>query len=80
MTDEAGVCYLAWGLEAGAAEPDGDEILAHRRVSFSALHEMVLSGDIRDSLTIIMVLTAKALAQAGRLPERPTEMILRSAR
>lgn len=69
VTDEKSVCFLAWGLSEGAADPDGDEILAHKRVSFSALHEMVLNGDISDSLTIIMVLKARALAEAGRLPE-----------
>lgn len=76
VTDEKSICFLAWGLEAGEAEPDGDEILAHRRVNFSRLHEMVLAGDIRDSLTIIMVLTAKALADAGRLPAEPARLIL----
>ncbi|NWG90885.1 MAG: NUDIX hydrolase [Parvularculaceae bacterium] len=80
VTDERSVCYLAWGLEAGEAEPEADEILAHKRVKFSALHEMVLGGDIRDSLTIIMVLTAKALALAGRLPEEPQNLILGSVR
>ncbi len=70
VTDEQSVCFLAFGLEEGKADPDGDEILAYRRVSFSQLHEMVLQGDITDGLTIIMVLKARALANAGRLPER----------
>jgi len=77
VTDEKAVCYLAWGLEEGEAAPDGDEVLAHRRVNFSDLHEMVLNGDISDSLTIIMVLKARALAEAGRLPEEPARLILR---
>jgi len=68
VTDEKSVCFLAWGLTEGVATPDGDEALAHRRVNFSELHEMVLRGDIRDSLTIIMVLKAKALAASGSLP------------
>lgn len=80
VTDEKSACFLAWGLEPGAAEPDADEILAHKTVTFSELHEMVLAGDIRDSLTIIMVLTAKALAEAGRLPDEPARLILRSGR
>lgn len=80
VTDEKSVCFLAWGLEAGEAEPDADEVLAHDRVNFSRLHEMVLAGDIRDSLTIIMVLTAQALAEAGRLPEEPTRLLLGSVR
>lgn len=80
VTDERSVCFLAWGLEAGKATPDVDEILAHDRVNFSRLHEMVLAGDIRDSLTIIMVLTAKALAEKGRLPDEPAKLILGSGR
>ena len=80
VTDERGLCFLAWGLEAGPAAPDSDEVLAHRRVKFSDLHEMVLKGDIRDSLTMIMVLTAKAMALEGRLPEAASRLILRSGR
>ncbi len=80
VTDEKAACYLAWGLEAGTAEPEADEVLAQRLVSFSALHEMVLKGDIRDSLTIIMVLAAKAQAERGLLPEEPTRLILGSVK
>jgi 8-oxo-dGTP pyrophosphatase MutT (NUDIX family) len=80
VTDEKSVCFLAWGLEKGVAEPDSDEILAHRRVTFSELHEMVLKGDIRDSLTIIMVLKARALAEAGELPADAARLILGSVR
>lgn len=80
VTDEKGVCFVAWGLEAGEATPEPGEILAHRRVSFSELHEMVLAGDIRDSLTIIMTLTARALAVAGRLPAEPARLILGRSR
>ncbi|MCB2113831.1 MAG: NUDIX hydrolase [Parvularculaceae bacterium] len=68
VTDEKAACFLAWGLEEGTPAPDGDEVLAHRRVRFSDLHEMVLNGDISDSLTIIMALKARALADRGRLP------------
>lgn len=75
VTDEKSVCFLAWGLMEGAASPDGDEELAHRRVNFSELHEMVLRGDIRDSLTIIMVLKAKALAASGDLPADVVRLI-----
>ncbi len=80
VTDERAVCFLAWGMEAGTPNPDGDEVLDHRTVRFSELHEMVLKGDIRDSMTIIMVLKARALAAAGRLPEAPARLILGAAK
>jgi hypothetical protein len=63
----------------GPAAPGPDEILAHRRLSFSALHNLVLAGEIRDSLTIIMTLAAAQLAAAGRLPEEAARLIARSA-
>lgn len=78
VTDEKSVCFLAWGLEPGPAAPEPDEVLAHRRISFSALYEMVLRGDIRDSLTIIMTLKAQALAQAGALPGEVARLLLKS--
>ena len=77
MTDEKSVCFLAWGLSPGPASPEPDEVLAHRRISFFELHEMVLSGDIRDSLTIIMTLKADALARAGALPDEVARLILK---
>lgn len=77
VTDEKSVCFLAWGLTPGAPAPEPDEILAHRRISFSALHEMVLGGDIRDSLTIIMTLKARAMAEAGTLPAEVARLLLK---
>lgn len=79
VTDEKSVCFLAWGLTAGAASPEPDEVLAYRNVSFSELHDQVLRGDFRDSLTIIMVLKARALAAAGKLPAEPTSLLLKGA-
>ncbi|HBK91331.1 MAG TPA: DNA mismatch repair protein MutT [Parvularcula sp.] len=76
VTDEKSVCFLAWGLTPGAPAPGPDEVLAHRRISFNALHEMALKGDIRDSLTIIMTLKARALAEAGALPAEVGRLLL----
>lgn len=67
VTDESAVCFLAWGLSAGAPEPDPTEVFAYETVPFAALHNRVLAGEISDSLTIVMVLKAAALARAGRL-------------
>lgn len=78
VTDEKSVCFLAWGLTPGPAAPEPDEVLTQRRVSFSHLHEMVLRGDIRDSLTIIMTLKARALADSGALPDEVARLILKA--
>lgn len=78
VTDEKSVCFLAWDLEPGPAAPEPDEVLSQRRISFFDLHEMVLRGDIRDSLTIIMVLKARALAGAGALPQEVARLLMRT--
>ncbi len=78
VTDEKSVCFLAWGLQPGPAAPEPDEVLSHQGLSFSELHERVLKGDIRDSMTIIMTLKAAALARAGALPEEVGRLILKA--
>lgn len=76
VTDERAVCYLAWDLTHGAATPEPSEVLTIKRVSFNALLEMVISGEITDSLTIVMTLTAYAKALKGGLPDPISKRIL----
>lgn len=76
VTDEAAVCYLATDLTPGECSPDPTEALDQRLVTFSELYNLVLSGEIRDSLTVIMVLTAYAKALRGELPALICQKIL----
>ena len=69
VTDENAVCYLAWDLSHGEAAPEPSEELTIKRVSFRALFEMVLKGEISDSLTIVMTLMAHAKALRGEVPQ-----------
>ncbi len=69
VTDERAVCFLAWELAPGAADRDASEALTLKRVKFDALLEMVMSGEITDSLTIIMTLKAHVLALRGEAPD-----------
>lgn len=78
VTDEASICYLAWDLTPGAPAPEESEAFSYERITFSALHERVLSGNIRDSLTVIMVLTATELARQNRLPQEVARILLGS--
>ncbi len=70
VTDEIAICYLAWDLTPGEAAPEPSEALRLKTVSFKALLEMVMSGEITDSLTIVMTQTAyiKALRAAAPAP------------
>lgn len=76
VTDERAVCYLAWDLDAGEATPDPSEALTIKQVFFKDLLEMVMSGGITDSLTIVMVMTAYIKALHGTLPEPISASIL----
>lgn len=76
VTDEVSVCYIATDLTAGAPSPDPTEVLDRRLVSFHDLHKSVLMGHIRDSLTVIMVLSAHAKALQNMLPAPICSLIL----
>ena len=76
VTDERAVCFYAWGLNAGNAAPDASEALALKTVKFPELLAMVMKGEISDSLTMMMTLTAYVQALQGRAPAPISEHIL----
>lgn len=76
VTDEEAVCFIAADLEAGEAEPEASELLNLRRIFFKDLMHEVLTGRIRDSLTIVMTLTAHIRALRGELPDAISRAIL----
>ena len=69
VTDEKAICYLAWDLSPGPRAPEASEDLKIKKVKFNELFEMVINGQISDSLTIVMVLSAHAQALRGLLPD-----------
>ena len=79
VTDEKAICFLAHGLSVGQPTPESSEALTTKRVFFSQLLEMVLSGEITDSLTIVMTLNAHAKALRGDLPVTISTAILASS-
>lgn len=68
VSDEQAIGYIAWGLTEGEATPEASEELDLRRVPVSDLAAMCLNGEITDSFTILMVLTALEKARRGDLP------------
>lgn len=76
VTDERAACFLAWDLSPGAAAPEPSEALTMKQMRFKELLEMVMTGDITDSLTIVMTLAAHARALRGELPEPISRLIL----
>ncbi|MBV9851011.1 MAG: NUDIX hydrolase [Armatimonadetes bacterium] len=53
VTDEEGRIFLAQGLTVGHAEPEGDEVLALRRLPLAEAYAMAMDGRITDGVSII---------------------------
>jgi 8-oxo-dGTP pyrophosphatase MutT (NUDIX family) len=77
VTDEAAVSFIACDLKEGAAAPEASEALTVRKIPFAALLDEILAGKIRDSLTVLMALSAHFRALKGRLPERISRLLLK---
>ncbi|WP_158828821.1 NUDIX domain-containing protein [Mucilaginibacter lacusdianchii] len=67
VCDEAGVVYLARGLEQFEAEPEETEQLVVRKVPFADVYRMVCNNEITDSLTVAAVLKVQLLILEGKI-------------
>ena len=67
VTDEIAHIYVAKDLSFGEANPEPNEELYCKKVSFQELYEMVLDGTITDSLTIAAVYKTEYLIRTGKL-------------
>lgn len=67
VSDEYGVVFLAQELSFGAAQPEETEQLQVRRLPFSEALEMVLGGEITDSLSVAALLKANECIRRGLL-------------
>ena len=70
VSDERAIAFLAWGLSAGASDPDPTEKLEVRRLPLSEAFAMAERGDIRDALSLLALQSVRLLHLAGRLPVR----------
>lgn len=61
ITNESAFIFLAQDLEFHESHPDDDEELQVKKLPFEELYQMVLCGDITDSLTLIAVHKTKYL-------------------
>jgi ADP-ribose pyrophosphatase len=66
VVDETAHLYLGDDLVAAPVRPDETEFIAVRRFPFDDALQMVLSGEIVDSMTIIAILHAARLRQGAR--------------
>ncbi|MEQ8909881.1 MAG: NUDIX hydrolase [Vicingaceae bacterium] len=59
VSDELGIIFLATELQQFEAEPEDLEDLTIKKLPFDQVFEMVLEGEITDSLTVAGILKAK---------------------
>lgn len=65
VTDEHGVVYVAQDLVMGKAQPEETEQLLIRRLPLSEAVEMVMRGDITDSLSMVALLKVNEWLRNG---------------
>jgi 8-oxo-dGTP pyrophosphatase MutT (NUDIX family) len=67
VSDEEGIIFLAQGLAQGEASPEETEDLAIKRIPFAEAYQMVLKGEIRDSLSVMGILKVQLMIQEGTI-------------
>lgn len=67
VSDEYAVIYLAQGLTMGVAAPEETEELVLRKLPFSQAYQMVLDGEITDSMSVAALLKTQILLSEGKL-------------
>jgi ADP-ribose pyrophosphatase len=67
VSDEVGIIYIAKNLSYFNPEPEEDEVLSIKKVSFEEAYEMVMKGEITDSLSVAGILKTKILLDTNQL-------------
>jgi 8-oxo-dGTP pyrophosphatase MutT (NUDIX family) len=77
VTDEEAFAFIATGLAPGKVAPDPSEVLEVRQLPFAELLNLVISGNITDAFTVMMVQTAYIKASRGLLPAEISAVLLK---
>ncbi|SDN90440.1 8-oxo-dGTP pyrophosphatase MutT, NUDIX family [Pedobacter steynii] len=67
VSNELAIIYIARGLSMGIAEPEETEELRLRKLPFQEAYEMVLNGEITDSMSVAAILKTKIILQEYQL-------------
>ncbi|HEX8377435.1 MAG TPA: NUDIX hydrolase [Pedobacter sp.] len=67
VCDEFGYIFLARGLSQGESEPEETEQLQVKKLPFEEAYQMVVSGQITDSLSVAAILRVKLLVLENKL-------------
>ena len=61
VSDEVGIIYLATGLTYTDVEPDETEVLDIRKIPFKEAEQMLSSGEITDTMSVIGILKVRQM-------------------
>lgn len=67
VSNELAIVYLAHDLSQGPSAPEETEQLVVRKLPFEEAYQMVLNGEITDSISVAAILKVKILIQEGHL-------------
>jgi 8-oxo-dGTP pyrophosphatase MutT (NUDIX family) len=67
VSDEKGEIFIARELSYYDPEPEEGEVLEIKKLPFNEVYEMVINGEITDSLTVAGILKTKVLIDKGGL-------------
>lgn len=63
VSDELAIIYVAKGLTQKQSDPEDSELLQVKKIPFDKVYEMVLNGEITDSMSVAGILKLKLLMQ-----------------
>jgi len=67
VSDEVGIVYIAKELSFFEPEPEEGEVLQLKKLPFSEVYQMVMDGEITDSLSVAGILKIKLLIDQGKV-------------
>lgn len=67
VSNELAIIYIARGLTQGESSPEETEALTLRKLPFQEAYQMVLNGEITDSMSVSAILKTKILIQEAHL-------------
>lgn len=59
FSDERGYLFVAEGLHSVGEHPEGTEVLQIKKVPFEEAYQMVMSGEIKDGMSVIALMRFK---------------------
>jgi 8-oxo-dGTP pyrophosphatase MutT (NUDIX family) len=67
VSDERSIIYIATGLTSGESAPEETEQLIVRKIKFTEAYNMVLNGEITDSMSVVAILKTHMLILEGKI-------------